>query len=189
MTELSQSPSSQAHTPRRHPRLDFDPDCYCISGPGGRVRPIKEASITKLRQHPRQAAIMALVSGGKTSGSEAVSPDVLIARPRRRLQTPRETSLGWMDERECGETWAAECDATSTGCRVPMLQILQIVSATATLCEGHFISPSVGQSVCLPFSSAAIGPNITLSPFLLSLFIPRPEEALRHERLRMDASP
>ena len=46
---------------------------------------------------------MALVSGGKTSGCEAVSPteispDVLIARPRRRLQTPRETSLGWMDE-------------------------------------------------------------------------------------------
>ena len=30
-------------------------------------------------------------------GCEAVSPDVLVARPRRRLQTPRETSLGWMD--------------------------------------------------------------------------------------------
>ena len=29
------------------------------------MRPIKDASITKLRQHPRQAAIMALVSGGR----------------------------------------------------------------------------------------------------------------------------
>ena len=31
-------------------------------------------------------------------GCEAVSPDVLVARHRHRLQTPRETSLGWMDE-------------------------------------------------------------------------------------------
>ena len=34
--------------------------------------PIKAASITKLRQHPRQAAIMALVSGGKTRSGAAV---------------------------------------------------------------------------------------------------------------------